>query len=106
MPLEPGSRIGSYEVLARIGASGMGRFKREAQVLASLNHPHIAQIHGLEEQDGCAIVMELVDGETLDARLKPRAPALLRCEWSARLQPSDPADWFQKWILTLASCAT
>jgi serine/threonine protein kinase len=54
----------------------VARFKREAQVLASLNHPHIAQIHGLEEQDGCsAIVMELVDGETLDARLKPRAPA-------------------------------
>jgi serine/threonine protein kinase len=76
MPLEPGSRIGSYEVLACIGAGGMDRFKREAQVLASLNHPHIAQIHGLEEQDGCsAIVMELVDGETLDARLKPRAPA-------------------------------
>src|SRR4029453_11211945 len=107
MELAPGSRIGGYEVVARIGAGGMGevfrardtklnrdvalkilpeafthdpdrvaRFTREAQVLAALNHPHIAHIYGLEEQDGCsAIVMELVEGETLDARLKPRAPS-------------------------------
>jgi serine/threonine protein kinase len=46
------------------------RFRREAQVLASLNHPHIAQIHGLEEVDGTQfLVLELVDGESLDKRI-------------------------------------
>ena len=48
----------------------MARFSREAQVLASLNHPNIAAIHGLEEGDGRrALVMELVEGETLAERL-------------------------------------
>src|SRR6516162_939526 len=47
------------------------RFQREAQVLASLNHPNIAQIYGLEESDRTrCIVMELVEGETLLERLK------------------------------------
>jgi serine/threonine-protein kinase len=47
------------------------RFQREAQVLASLNHPNIAQIYGLEESDQTrCIVMELVEGETLQERLK------------------------------------
>ena len=46
------------------------RFKREAQVLASLNHPNIAGIHGLEEWDGVyALVLELVEGPTLADRL-------------------------------------
>ncbi|HVH56170.1 MAG TPA: serine/threonine-protein kinase, partial [Vicinamibacterales bacterium] len=46
------------------------RFSREAQVLASLNHPNIAQIYGLEQLGGhAALVMELVRGETLAARL-------------------------------------
>ncbi len=45
----------------------MARFQREAEVLASLNHPHIAQIYGLEEN---ALVMELVEGEDLAERLK------------------------------------
>ena len=49
----------------------MARFTREAQLLASLNHPHIAAIHGVEEAEGKrALVMELVDGETLAERLK------------------------------------
>jgi serine/threonine-protein kinase len=49
----------------------MARFSREAQVLASLNHPNIASIHGLEESGGKrALVMELVDGETLAERIK------------------------------------
>src|SRR5689334_20774038 len=50
----------------------LSRFQREAQLLASLNHPNIAQIYGLEEAadgSGC-IVMELVEGETLSERLK------------------------------------
>jgi serine/threonine protein kinase len=48
----------------------LARFAREAQVLASLNHPNIAAIHGLEEADGIkAIVMELVEGETLADRI-------------------------------------
>src|SRR5262249_18682803 len=47
------------------------RFQREAQVLASLNHPNIAQIYGLEESSQArCIVMELVEGETLAERLK------------------------------------
>ena len=46
------------------------RFRREAQVLASLNHPHIAQIYGLEEANGTQfLVLELVDGDSLDKRI-------------------------------------
>ncbi|MGH9787350.1 MAG: protein kinase domain-containing protein, partial [Candidatus Acidiferrales bacterium] len=48
----------------------LARFQREAQLLASLNHPHIAAIHGLEEADGLRfLVLELVEGETLAERL-------------------------------------
>src|SRR5437867_9673645 len=48
----------------------MARFQREAHVLASLNHPHIATIHGLEESDTTrALVMELVEGPTLAERI-------------------------------------
>ena len=101
MPLSAGARLGPYEILAPIGAGGMGevyrgrdtkldreiaikvlpgalardperlaRFEREAKVLASLNHPNIAQIYGVEESDGVrALVMELVPGETLKGPL-------------------------------------
>ena len=48
----------------------LARFKREAQVLASLNHPHIASIYGIEESHGSsALVLELVEGMTLADRL-------------------------------------
>jgi serine/threonine protein kinase/Tol biopolymer transport system component len=108
MSLTSGTRFGAYEVLALIGAGGMGevyrardtklnrdvaikvlpeafaadpdrlaRFKREAQVLAALNHPNIAAIYGLEESDGAsAIVMELVEGPTLADRLSQGAMSL------------------------------
>jgi len=101
MSLVNGRRIGPYEILAAIGAGGMGevyrardtrlhrdvaikvlpgevaadserlaRFRREAQVLASLNHPHIAAIYGVEDSDGVhALVLELVDGPTLADRI-------------------------------------
>jgi serine/threonine protein kinase/Tol biopolymer transport system component len=101
MSLSPGVRLGAYEILAQIGAGGMGevyrakdtrlhrevaikvlpdlfaldadrlaRFKREAQVLASLNHPNIAAIYGLEESNGVqALVLELVEGPTLADRI-------------------------------------
>src|SRR5262245_599707 len=101
MPLAPGSRIGSHEILALLGAGGMGevyrardsklnrdvalkvlpealnaepdrlaRFKREAQLVASLNHPNIAAIYGFEDANGVhALVLELVEGPTLADRL-------------------------------------
>jgi serine/threonine protein kinase/Tol biopolymer transport system component len=48
----------------------LARFTREAQTLAALNHPHIAQIYGIEESEGTtALVLEFVDGPTLADRL-------------------------------------
>jgi Tol biopolymer transport system component len=100
-----GSRLGPYEITAKLGEGGMGvvfkakdshlgrevalkvlpegftrdperlaRFEREAKLLAQLNHPNIAQIHGLEVQgDVRALVMELVEGPTLAERLEKGA---------------------------------
>ena len=51
-------------------ADRLARFKREAHLLASLNHPNIAAIYGLEEADGVqALVLELVEGPTLASRI-------------------------------------
>ena len=48
----------------------LARFEREAKTLAALNHPHIAQIYGVEESNGVrALVMELVEGPTLGDRI-------------------------------------
>jgi len=102
MTLAPHSRLGQYEILAPLGAGGMGevyraadhalgrevaiktlpqefasdpeglaRLEREARLLASLNHPNIAAIHGLEALDGLRfLVLELVEGVTLAERLE------------------------------------
>jgi len=52
----------------------LARFQREAEVLAALNHPHIAAIYGLEDADGVkALVMELVEGDDLSQRIAARA---------------------------------
>src|SRR5271169_4753130 len=102
MALSSGTRLGSYEVVAPIGAGGMGevyqahdtklgrdvalkvlpeafahdadrlaRFQREAKMLAALNHPNIATIHGLEQSGATSyLVMELVAGENLAERVR------------------------------------
>lgn len=52
-------------------ADRVSRFQREAQLLASLNHPHIAALHGMEEVGGGhVLIMELVEGETQADRLQ------------------------------------
>ena len=59
------------------GAERMMRFEREAQVLASLNHPNIATIYGLEESNNIrALIMELVEGPTLAEQIGERAMPL------------------------------
>ena len=63
----------------------LARFRREAQVLASLNHPHIAAIYGVEESEGVqALVLELVEGPTLAECIAHGSLALVgRPEWGA-----------------------
>ena len=102
MAATPGSRIGYFEIVAPLGAGGMGevyrardtkldrdvalkllpdhfaadperlrRFEIEAKTLASLNHPHIAQIYGVVEiGNRQALVMEFVSGRTLDSLIQ------------------------------------
>src|SRR5215831_16471563 len=98
--LSPDTTLAHYTILCKIGAGGMGevyrardeklnrevaikilpadiahderlmRFKREAQVLASLNHPNVAAIYGFEDSNHViALVMELVEGPTLEDRV-------------------------------------
>ena len=52
---------------------GLARLEREARILATFNHPNIATVYGLEERPGLtAIVMELIEGEALDARVRAK----------------------------------
>ena len=64
----------------------LARFKREAQVLASLNHPHIGAIYGFEESAGAhALVLELVEGPTLADRIAQGPfPSTMRCRSRGR----------------------
>ena len=104
MPLASGTRLGPYQVVAQLGAGGMGevykavdsrlgrtvaikvlpehlagdpdrlaRFHREAQTISSLNHPNICALHDVGDEHGTHfLVMEYVEGETLDNRLLTR----------------------------------
>jgi hypothetical protein len=101
MSLTPGTRLGPFEIVAPLGAGGMGevyrakdtrlgrdvavkvlpqhlsanpeiraRFEREAKTVSSLNHPHICTLHDVgREGETDYLVMELIEGETLAARL-------------------------------------
>src|ERR1700757_603775 len=111
MALTSGTKLGPYEIVAPLGAGGMGevyrandikldrevaikvlpdvlaqdperlaRFEREAKVLASLNHPNIAQIYGVEER---ALVMEFVEGQS------PKGPLPLDEALKIALQIAD-----------------
>jgi hypothetical protein len=115
MAMTAGGKLGSYEILAPIGAGGMGevyrardgklkrdvalkvlpevfasdpdrmaRFQREAEVLASLNHPNIAHIYGVEEH---ALVMELVEGES------PKGPMAFDDAWKIAIQIADALEY-------------
>ena len=67
------NRDAALKILPDVFASDpdrLARFTREAQTFASLNHPNIAHIHGLEESSGVrALVMELVEGDDLSQRI-------------------------------------
>src|SRR5690348_15595701 len=95
MALSPGEKLGPYEIVALLGAGGMGevyrasdprlhrevavkisserfseRFEREAQAVAALNHPNICTLYDVGPN---YLVMELVEGPTLDERIKQSA---------------------------------
>ena len=69
-------------------AERLRRFEREAKLLASLNHPHVAQIYGVDQVgDTCFIVMELVGGEPLSERIARAGSPWTRRSTSAGRSP-------------------
>ena len=75
----------AIKILPRLFTSDperLARFEREARLLAALNHPNIATIHGIEDADGVrALVLELVEGETLAAGARPSPRLIARSDW-------------------------
>jgi serine/threonine protein kinase len=120
MSLTAGTKLGPYEVIAPLGAGGMGevyrardtrldrtvaikilplhlsdnpeakqRFEREARTISSLNHPHICVLHDVGSQNGTDyLVMEYVQGETLEARLQ-KGPMPLKQALDCGMQICD-----------------
>ncbi|MEZ5356864.1 MAG: protein kinase [Bryobacteraceae bacterium] len=119
MSLAPGDKLGAYEVTALLGAGGMGevykardtrldrsvaikvlpdhiaqrddaraRFEREARAVASLNHPHICTLHDIGPN---YMVMELIEGETLAARIE-KGPIPLEQALGYATQIADALD--------------
>ena len=73
-------------------ADRVARFEREARLLASLNHPHIGAIYGLEDTGSApALVLELVEGDTLDDRVR-RGPLPLPEALAVARQIADALD--------------
>ena len=68
------------------GPGSPGALQREAKTLASLNHPHIAAIYGVEKSGGAlALVMELVEGDDLSQRIRKGAiPSMKPCRSRSR----------------------
>jgi len=123
MALTSGTKLGPYEIVAPLGAGGMGevyrahdtklgrevalkllqplfkadadrvaRFEREARLLASLNHPHIGAIYGFEDAGNApALVLELVEGDTLHDRVR-RGPLPLSEALAIAEQIADALD--------------
>ena len=69
----------------------MARFEREARLLASLNHPHVASVYGFHQDGGVrSLAMELVEGEDLAQRLQRGATRSRRAPRRARTHPARP----------------
>jgi eukaryotic-like serine/threonine-protein kinase len=115
--LTPGTRVGPYEILALLGAGGMGevyqakdtrlrrnvalkvmsealsvdanlleRFEREARVAGSLNHPNVVALYDVGVHEGKPyLVSELLQGESLRARLARPVPLETALDWSAQM---------------------